>query len=68
MYPNSAAGIQIRCYVCTKTATVPGIIVGEVDLLAGAKTKVDQMIDRAKAQARKVARRKDVHRTGTADR
>ena len=28
---RSAAGIQVRCYTCTKTATVAGIILGEVD-------------------------------------
>ena len=25
---SSAAGIQVRGYVCTKTTTVPGIILG----------------------------------------
>jgi hypothetical protein len=49
---SSAAGIQVRCYVCTKTATVPGIILGEVDFLAGAKAKVDHMLERAKQRAR----------------
>ena len=49
---SSAAGIQVRCYVCTKTATVPGIILGEIDFLAGAKAKVEQMIERAKTKAR----------------
>jgi hypothetical protein len=49
---SSAAGIQVRCYVCTKTATVAGIILGEVDFPVGAKAKVEQMIERAKARAR----------------
>lgn len=49
---SSAAGIQVRCYVCTKTATLPGIMLGEVDFLAGAKAKVDQMLERAKQRAR----------------
>jgi hypothetical protein len=43
---RSAAGIQVRCYTCTKTATVPGIILGEGDFLADAKAKVDQMLER----------------------
>jgi hypothetical protein len=50
---RTTAGIQVRCYTCTKTATVPGIIIlGEVDFLAGAKVKVEQMLERAKARAR----------------
>jgi hypothetical protein len=49
---SSAAGIQVRCYVCTKTATLRGIILGEVDFLEGAKTKVEQMLERAKRRAR----------------
>jgi hypothetical protein len=56
---SSAAGIQVRCYVCTKTATVPGIILGEVDFLAGAKSRVEQMLERARTRARQsVAPRK----------
>ncbi len=43
---RSAAGIQVRCYTCTKTATAPGIILGEVDFLADAKARVDQMLER----------------------
>jgi hypothetical protein len=53
---SSATGIQVRCYVCTKTATVAGIILGEVDFLAGAKAKVEQMIERAKARAREAGK------------
>jgi hypothetical protein len=53
---SSAAGIQVRCYVCTRTATVAGIILGEVDFLAGAKAKVDQMLERAKQRAREAAK------------
>jgi hypothetical protein len=54
---STAGGIQVRCYVCTKTATVPGIILGEVDFLAAAKSKVDQMLERAKQRARDSASR-----------
>ena len=53
---SSAAGIQVRCYVCTKTATLTGVILGEVDFLAGAKAKVDQMLERAKQRARESAK------------
>jgi hypothetical protein len=37
--------IQVRCYTCTKSVAVEGLILGEVDFLAGVKTKVDAMID-----------------------
>jgi hypothetical protein len=43
--------IQIRCYVCTKTSDVSGVILGEVDFLAGAQAKVDAMIAKAKERA-----------------
>ena len=43
--------IQIRCYVCTKTADVSGVILGEVDFLAGAQAKVEAMIAKAKERA-----------------
>jgi len=36
---RTTAGIQVRCY-------------GEVDFVAGAKAKVEQMLERAKARAR----------------
>jgi hypothetical protein len=49
---RTTGGIQVRCYTCTKTATVAGIILGEVDFLAGAKAKVEQMLERATARAR----------------
>jgi hypothetical protein len=52
---STVAGIQVRCYVCTKTATLPGIILGEVDFLSGAKAKVDQMLERAKRRAREIS-------------
>jgi hypothetical protein len=38
---GGATGIQIRCYVCTKTSAVSGVILGEVDFLAGAQAKVE---------------------------
>jgi hypothetical protein len=50
---RTTAGIQVRCYTCTKTATVPGIILGEVDFLAGTKAKVEQMLERARADSRR---------------
>jgi hypothetical protein len=37
---------------------VPGIIPGEVDFLAGAKAKVNQMLERAEAKARATPRPK----------
>jgi hypothetical protein len=38
---SNAAGTQVRCYMCIRTSTVPGIILGEVDFLAGANARVD---------------------------
>ena len=52
--------IQIRCYVCTKTADVSGVILGEVDFLAGAQAKVDAMIAKAKERAGNAAKRSKV--------
>ena len=49
--------IQIRCYVCTKTSDVSGVILGEVDFLAGAQAKVEAMIAKAKERASKAANR-----------
>jgi hypothetical protein len=40
-------GIEVRCYTCTKTVPLQGVILGEVDFLAGAKSKVDAMVARA---------------------
>jgi hypothetical protein len=51
------AGIEVRCYVCTKTSRVSGVILGEVDFLAGAQAKVDAMIAKAKERANKAAKR-----------
>jgi hypothetical protein len=52
--------VQIRCYVCTKTSDVSGVILGEVDFLAGApKAKVEAMIAKAKERASKAANRRD---------
>ena len=45
-------GVEISCYACTAKSTLQGVILGEVDFLAGAKAKVDQMIQRAKERAR----------------
>jgi len=49
--------VQVRCYVCTKTSAVSGVILGEVDFLAGAQAKVDAMIAKAKERANKAAKR-----------
>jgi hypothetical protein len=48
----SANGITVRCYVCTKSFPVAGVILGEVDFLAGAKSKVEAMITRARESAK----------------
>jgi hypothetical protein len=50
-------GIEVRCYVCTKTSTVSGVILGEVDFLAGAKTKVEAMVARSREHAALKARK-----------
>lgn len=47
----SGKGIEISCYVCTYRAVVEGVILGEVDFLAGAKSKVDAMVARARDDA-----------------
>ena len=51
--------IQVRCYVCTKTSAVSGVILGEVDFLAGAQAKVEAMIAKARERASKAANRRD---------
>ena len=43
--------IEVRCYVCTQRCSVQGVVLGEIDFLAGAKTKVDAMVEQARAQA-----------------
>jgi hypothetical protein len=50
-------GLQVHCYVCTKTSDVAGVILGEVDFLAGAQAKVEQMIARAREHAAAKAKR-----------
>jgi hypothetical protein len=47
----SGKGIPISCYVCTYKAVVEGVILGEVDFLAGAKSRVDAIVARAKDDA-----------------
>jgi hypothetical protein len=49
--------IQIRCYVCTKTSDVSGVILGEVDFWPALRPKVDAMIAKAKDRASKAATR-----------
>jgi hypothetical protein len=44
-------GIEVRCYICTRTVPVQGVILGEIDFLAGAKSKVDAMVARARDHA-----------------
>ena len=51
------SGIQTRCYMCIKTSVVSGMILDEVDFLAGAPAKVDAMIARAKERANRAANR-----------
>ena len=43
--------IEVRCYTCTKQFSVQGVVLGEIDFLAGAKSKVDAMVARAREQA-----------------
>ena len=49
---QTAAGIEVTCYKCTKRSVLVGIMLGEIDFLAGAQAKVAQMIERAKQKAR----------------
>jgi hypothetical protein len=51
------SGGEVRCYVCTKISAVSGVILGEVDFLAGAQAKVEAMIARAKERATETAKR-----------
>ena len=51
-----SAGIEIRCYVCTKQTMVQGVMLGEIDFLAGAKSKVDAMVAKARERAGKAAK------------
>jgi hypothetical protein len=59
---GGATGIQIRCYMCTKTSAVSGVILGEVDFLAGAQARVEAMIARARERANKAAKRTNTAR------
>ena len=61
----SGRSIQVRCYVCTKTADVSGVILGEVDFLAGAQAKVDAMIAKAKERATGSRNKATTQRSGT---
>jgi len=53
----TAKGITARCYVYTKSFPVEGVILGEVDFLAGAKSKVDAMIARSRDDAKVKAKK-----------
>ncbi len=50
-------GLEVTCYTCTKRSVLDGVILGEVDFLGGAKSKVDAMLARAREHAAKVAKR-----------
>ena len=54
-----AGGRSIQIRFCTKTSDVSGVILGEVDFLAGAQAKVEAMIAKAKERASKAANRRD---------
>jgi hypothetical protein len=38
---GESSGIEVRCCTCTKQTAVQGVILGEIDFLARAKSKVD---------------------------
>jgi hypothetical protein len=48
----TSCGVEVSCYFCTAKFILQGVVLGEVDFLAGAKARVDQMIARAKEKAR----------------
>lgn len=49
---RTTAGVEVSCYKCTKRFALSGIMLGEVDFLAGAQAKVNQMIERARDRAK----------------
>jgi|KBSMisStaDraftv2_1062788.scaffolds.fasta_scaffold499458_2 hypothetical protein len=53
----SGKRIEISCYACTYRAVIEGVILDEVDFLAGAKSKVDAMVARARDDAARKAKR-----------
>ena len=54
---HSSKGTEVTCYVCTAKITLQGIVLGEVDFLAGAKAKIDAMVQRARERAQRTANR-----------
>jgi hypothetical protein len=48
----TSRGTELSCYACTAKFTLQGVILGEVDFLAGAKQRIDQMVQRPKEKAR----------------
>lgn len=58
----TAKGLEVTCYTCTKRSVLDGVMLGEVDFLAGAKSKVDAMLARAREHAAKVAKRPSMER------
>ena len=61
----SEKGIEVHCYICTYRGFVAGVILGEVDFLAGAKAKVDSMIAQARDDAATKARKRFAARATT---
>jgi hypothetical protein len=53
----NSASIEVRCYVCTQRCVVQGVVLGEIDFLAGAKSKVDAMVERARVHAGRTAKK-----------
>jgi hypothetical protein len=49
--------ITVRCYVCTNCVAVEGVILGAVDFLAGAKSKVEGTVSRALDDAKRKAKK-----------
>jgi hypothetical protein len=52
----ASKGVEVSCYTCTAKFVLQNVILGEVDFLAGAKTKVDQMVARAREAAKRTAK------------
>lgn len=54
--PPMSKGVEVSCYACTAKFVLQNVILGEVDFLAGAKTKVDQMVARAREAAKRTVK------------
>ena len=53
-----AKGVEVTCYVCTSKSILQGIVLGEVDFLAGAKAKIEAMVQRARERAQHTTKRR----------